>query len=97
VPDRVHNWPTELQWLLADLKRNPDLEDCFWTDLELSPHEVAELSLFEVAARNGRVRFKTSTGTTLVGCMNPLLGLGGSARCEDCARVRVSFHAVSAE
>jgi hypothetical protein len=97
MPDRVHNWPAELQRFLTDLKRNPDLEDCFWADLELSPDEVADLSLFEVAARNGRVRFNISDGTTLVGCMNPLLGLGRSARCADCAKVRVSFHGASVE
>ena len=96
MSDRIHNWPAELQDFLRDLKRNPDLDDCFWVDLELSPREVADLSLFEVAARNGKVRFRTADGTALVGCMNPLLGLGGSARCNECAKVRVSFHGVSA-
>ena len=97
MSDRIHNWPAELRAFLADLKRNPDLDDCFWADLELNPQEVADLSLFEVAARNGKVRFKAPDGTALVGCMNPLLGLGRSARCEHCAKVRVSFHAVSRE
>ncbi len=97
MANRIHNWPAELQIFLADLKRNPDLTDCCSIDLELNPEEVRDLSLFEVAARNGRVRFKAPDATTLVGCMNPLLGLGASNRCGDCAKVRVSFHGVSAE
>ncbi len=97
MPDRIHNWPAELQGFLLRLRQNSDLKDCYWVDLELNPEEVRDLSLFKAATRNGRVRFRTPDGRTLVGCMNPLLGLGGSGQGEDCAKVRVSFHGVSAE
>ena len=97
MPDQIYNWPAELQGFVLRLRRNSDLKDCYCVDLEMKPEEVSDLSLFKATTRNGRVRFRTPDGRTLVGCMNPLFGIGGSRQGEDCAKVRVSFHGVSAE
>ena len=95
MPDRIHNWPVELRTLISRLEPNPDCPDCYWIDIDLTSDEVKEVSLFEVVSRPGRVRFAEPSGRTLVGCMNPLVGLGAPQRPGTAARVRISFHAVS--
>jgi hypothetical protein len=91
----VHNWPAEIAQLIAGIKSNPEQPDSYFAIADVTREELTIVALFEVAARNGRVRFLVpDAAASLVGCMNPIVGLGPSSKA---ARVRISFHDVSAE
>jgi hypothetical protein len=95
----VHDWPAEFQGLLAGLSSNPRHPGCYAVEVDLTAEDLKVIGLFEVASRIGRVRFREgSNPAPLVGCMNPLVGIGhpadGGAYS---ARVRISFHDVVPE
>jgi hypothetical protein len=94
----VHNWPREIGQLLASLKANAERRDSYFAVADVTRDELTTVALFEVAARNGRVCFgEPSSPTRLVGCMNPIVGLGRPGSSSQAAKIRISFHDVSAE
>jgi hypothetical protein len=84
-----------MKQLLSQLQPNPDQPDTYAAEVDLTEEQVKELALFEVASRNGRVCLSVpGSSLVLVGCMNPLVGLGAASTPESAARIRISFHDV---
>ena len=93
----LHHWPAAMEQLLSQLQPNPDQADTYAAEVDLTGDQVKELALFEVASRNGRVCLRVpGKSQVLIGCMNPLVGLGAASSPGCAARIRISFHDVRA-
>ena len=91
----LHSWPAEIQHLLSNITKNPEQPDTYFATADVTRDELTAVALFEVAARNGRVKFSIpGSASSLVACMNPIVGLGSSTKA---ARIRISFYDASAE
>jgi hypothetical protein len=90
-----HAWPVQFQPLLSGLVERIGQANCWFADVDLSNAQIKDLNLFFASSRHGQVCFTLPDGQSVIGRMNPLLGLGSPADpSRHHGRARISFHEV---